>query len=248
MKTRLALFCATAWCALAPQISFAQFVIQPDEAASKDTWVYSFLPTTNNNGVGSNIVLTAGNTPPLPPANTEHDLQTLIQFDLTGAPQNVTSATLNLYLIDPNSFNANALAPSIAKPVDLSVHGITGTWEEGTAVWNNRPAFNATAEDSLSVTAINTWATFDVTDLVQSWIDNPSTNNGFLIQQTNTMFTGVQFHMGAFYSSNASVLQPPFLALPQFRPFLSVVPEPSGFALMGTAFAAIGMIRRRRVR
>ena len=214
----------------------AGITLQPDEANSKDTYVYSFLPATNIGG--SATFLSAGNSPLVGPpgGQSEHDLNTLIQFDLTGvpyAPDAVTSATLNLYLIDSTAFNSNVASPSPTKPVDLSLHEITGSWSE-TTTWSTKPTFNAAAEDLVTVTGINQWVSLDVTDLVMDWLNNPVSNNGMLIQQTNFVATGMLFHVAVFDSSGATA---------EFRPFLNIVPEPSGGALALSGLLAL-VVRR----
>ena len=218
----------------------AGITLQPDEANSKDTFVYSFLPVTNIGG--SATFLSAGNSPLVGPpgGQSEHDLNTLIQFDLSAVSYTagaVTSATLNLFLIDSAAFNPNVASPSPTKPVDLSLHEITESWSE-TTTWSTKPTFNEAAEDLATVTGIDQWVSLDVTDLVKDWLNNPASNNGMLIQQTNFEATGMLFHVAVFNSSGG--------ATTELRPFLNIVPEPSGGVLALTGLLAL--VVRRRVR
>ncbi|MDO9440608.1 MAG: DNRLRE domain-containing protein, partial [Beijerinckiaceae bacterium] len=113
-----------------------------------------------------------------------HDHKAILNFDLSSAiPEaaNIQYADLNLY---PNS----QTSPGVAK--NLSAHEITSpfdntaTWVKRTAAanWTTPGGDIAAADlDSVPVPATNTWAYWNITDLVSGWIDGTKANNGVAV-------------------------------------------------------------------
>jgi hypothetical protein len=210
----------------------AQTVIQPTNAQSKDTFVYSFLPTFNfnNPGSGFDTILASGRS------NTGHDLRSLLQFDLTGVTLPAGGiATLNLFVADGAVVGFPVVNPSPVAPVVTDVFGVTSAWDASTVNWATQPTINPTLVDSETIDGINRLVTFDVTTLVQGWLADPATNFGVSVRQRDVVLNGGSVQ--AIYHSAANAN----------RPFLYVgpVPEPSA-AVAVLAVGSLLAVRRRR--
>jgi hypothetical protein len=203
-------------------------VVQPDEAASSDTFIYQFLPTFNfeTSGPGFQALLSSGET------GTGHATKSLIQFDLTGVSISPgESAYLWLYVRDTTTtgFGQN---PSSGFPVTANVAAVTSAWTEISVNWGNPPAAGGTIA-SASIDGINKWVAFDVTSTVEGWLVNPSTNFGFVISQPSAVLNGGP--VVAVYDSASGGNHPAL-----------IVPEPASMGLLAVGAAAL-LARRRRL-
>lgn len=146
----------------------------------------------------------------------------------------ITSATLSLYIINPWE-----------KP---DMRRVITPWTAANASWNHfdgdgvgtdngdhpnqggglTPGVNVSVVDFSSTSAANPgWLSIDVTDAVQQWYANPSSNYGWAFFQNNDP------NRGMFVSAEDTVD-------PTHRPTLTityVVPEPTSFWLFVLAFA-----------
>jgi hypothetical protein len=113
----------------------------------------------------------------------------LLSFDLSAIPSNaqVQSAYLRLYAVER----------SAVAGISLSAHQVYRAWQEEQATWNSAsagttwgaPGCNstitdrgATAVSSAQVNAVNTWVQWDITPLVQLWINDPARNYGLVLR------------------------------------------------------------------
>ncbi len=101
------------------------------------------------------------------------------RFDLSYIPSDavVTKATLNFYLE----------ASGGQEKVCMSVHRVLGSWHEAppwypNITWNNQPGHNAFASATHFVDKTIGYKTWDVTSLVQSWIDGSEPNYGLMLR------------------------------------------------------------------
>jgi hypothetical protein len=211
-------------------------IIQPDETASKDVFVYEGLPTFNMNGGGFEVALGSSETNDVP----GHDVHTLIAFDVNSvpfAPNDVTSATLNLYVIDSTQvFGPSFANPSPNAPVGAEVLAISGAWDESTVNWNTQPGTTGGVLDAVTITGVNQWATLDVTQLVRDWLSGAATNDGLMVRQPAEVFNAEVGKLAAAVYNAASASSN--------RPYLEVLPEPGtlGLLLIG---GVLGLRRRR---
>ncbi|MCX6709092.1 MAG: DNRLRE domain-containing protein, partial [Candidatus Woesearchaeota archaeon] len=128
----------------------------------------------------------------------------LIEFNLSGVPSgaNISSATLQLY----------ATAKGTANPV-VNIYRLNRSWVEGTgagsitndgATWNKYDGVNSWNVSggefdsskvwaNTTVTAINAWYSWNVKDLVQSWVNGSYQNYGMLIRTTTTSSATTSF-------------------------------------------------------
>lgn len=144
----------------------------------------------------------------------------LLQFDLADINSGsvVKSASLRLYF---GSLQVNAKSASkTTKNLTLNVHAVTKSWNELEATWKKRIiSSNWTTQGgdyrSTSVTSMTlsknstpgTWLEFDVTPLVQEWVDGVTANNG-LILETPTSSTEE-----LIFSSREAASNPPELVV-----------------------------------
>lgn len=201
--------------------------------------------------------------------NDPNDLRitrTLIRFDLSSLQANltagdtITNVTLTL-TSQAYAFGTKGVANSLHR-----IDPVNAAWTESQATWQNRDQSGPTAwaggnglvsGTDYIATALDVQnspnpgnlgpsdgdtITFTLNDLsfLPGWINNPSTNAGFLIRQPGVN-TGAY---DRFYSSEASTVA--------FRPLLTVtlvpVPEPaSGFTMLMGAVFALARWRRRRL-
>lgn len=159
----------------------------------------------------------------------------LIQFDLAAySGQTVNSAVLNLY--------RNFLYGNTASTIDI--HRVTSPWTENGSTWASADVgspwtlvggdFDATPSASTSLPGSGEgWFTWDITGLVQGWLDGSYPNYGLVAKQS--AFAGGTY---ANYFTRQSPTNPVFLDL-------DAVPE-SAAALWLPVAAALLARRRRR--
>ncbi len=124
----------------------------------------------------------------------------LIKFDVSSIPGYaiIESASLSFY-VDSQS-NANSL------PVEL--HKVRRTWVDTQATWFNATTANtwglpgandsatdifATIATSTTLTDVNYWQDFDVTALVQGWVQAAASNNGVALKAGSA--GNVEYHL-----------------------------------------------------
>jgi hypothetical protein len=169
-------------------------------AASKDNSIYE-QTTGNSNGAGQNLV--AGET------NAGFKNRALLAFDIAGnipAGATVTSTNLKINML---------FTSGIAGPQTQSIHKLLQNWGEGTSVatqpGQGAPAttndatwiktffpatdwmtaggtFNATASAATVVNqqAIYTWSSAAMVSDIQSWLNTPASNFGWLLKGDET--------------------------------------------------------------
>lgn len=100
---------------------------------------------------------------------------TLLCFDLSTLPPgtqaaDIAKATLFLWV------------NRVGAPGQLEIASARSNWKESTVTANTQPAAGAPFV-ILPVSQAGQYLTLDVTDWVQSWVDAPSTNHGFLLRE-----------------------------------------------------------------
>ncbi|MCC7350854.1 MAG: DNRLRE domain-containing protein [Phycisphaerales bacterium] len=229
-----ALFCSTTFA--------TPLVIQPDESASKDVMIYQFLANTNfdtnpsiqNSYPTYGSILSSGKT-----SYPGHDLGSLIQFDLPPGTSIHAGevATLHLYAIAPEDIGFFGVSASAAYPAVTDFFKVTSSWDETSATWGSQPSIDSTAVATGNLSAVNGWFTIDLTNTVQGWINDPSTNHGLLFMQRALVKNAENDDVVGVFDS-ASGINRPFLQI-------AAVPEPTTLSLLGLA-AVFGLRRVRR--
>jgi len=111
----------------------------------------------------------------------------LLWFDLCALPEGVTieQATLQLYASGWSGADVTLGAYAVLRDSDVDL----ATWNEAQPGedWSSGGANDITSdrravpEDSLTTTGPRRWYSFDVTELVQQWVDGSLDNNGILL-------------------------------------------------------------------
>ncbi len=209
-------------------------VIQPDETASNDVFIYQNFSTTNWNGPPFPNLLTAGRTGGTVP---NHDTASLVQFDLATVPYTaaqVTSATFRIYVGDTSQAGFG-VSPSAGSPVDVDLYQVTSAWTESGVTWATQPSVAGSFAATLQISGINQFVDFNVTSLVQQWLLTPASNLGFMLKQRNLVGTDPAYVVAVFDSASGTN-----------HPSLTVVPEPSSILLALSTAPALGWSIQRR--
>lgn len=143
-------------------------VMQPDGADGKDTYVTTAYPDDN---FGDHYDLFCGY------AYTDQ-YWAYIQFNELDEPQyqgaNVLSAYLSLYVFDRDGSG------------NFYIGFADDPWDEFTVTWQNRPGPAGAGFIPADYPVGYEWVNYDVTTLVQSWLDGTEPHNGFILFDEDT--------------------------------------------------------------
>jgi len=192
--------------------------------ASEDTW----LETSSNQGNNQYLIIGRHSSWP--------KKRSLLKFDTSDleGSQKIISAKMLIYYR-----YAHSASWINEDPIDrvVSVHQVLKPWDENaasetkataTVPWTepmcgiNDVDASSTAEDSQLWVALETkqWKSFDLTALVQAWVDNPYSNHGVLLRAENEEEQGRDMRM---YSKDSNEKDDQGAAL---RPYLEVIYSP----------------------
>jgi hypothetical protein len=230
----LLLAAATPFVAIAGEIIEIQPPATPkDPFTQKDKAVYRFLPDSQRDPESPALYafsLTAG--------TGAHDFRSFLHFDL---PPSVAGACIDLaefyvyYGFEFSGFGSGENVPGVA-----TCEPVLEPWDEVTLTWNNQPSRGASVDVVENVTSFG-YLAFDVTTVVQSWIDGTAPNHGLAISSPTGRVMG-------FYSFEATE------QIAAFRPALFVTladdpaacPEPAGAVAILAALGALALCVRAR--
>jgi hypothetical protein len=180
--------------------------LSPEEASSRDVFVYEFLPTLNFNSGGYEAFLGTSKT------SSGHDVRSMIAFDLSGVAlpaSGVAAAELRLYVTDSANFGLDQPNASAAAPIEVAAYPLAEAWDEGSVTWLTQPAAEATASDTITVDGFDYWVAWDVTEVVRSWLAGTRVNDGLKVVALNEGIdpdTGKR--VAVFYEGAAGVNRP----------------------------------------
>ena len=142
----------------------------------------------------------------------QNGITSLIQFNLSGVPANVSlqKASLRLYV------------DAVETPGAFDVFPVTAAWSENLVSFQNAPALGASATGGHPVpvarTSQNNFVLVDITALVQEWINGETPNDGIALALSGTT--------GSFsFDSKESVLTS---HEPELELVLNTTPGPQG--------------------
>jgi hypothetical protein len=152
--------------------------------------------------------------------------ETLIQFDLSSIPRGtqINAAYLKLY----SNYN-----PKFRPDAATRAYAILGSWNR-TTTWNTRPPHASSYEDSTVVKNTRQYFQWNVTALVQDWVNGTETNYGVKIRSEGG---GSLYFSSSKSSSNKPILyiqynaptsmpQPTPVPTPQPTPVPTPIPTP----------------------
>jgi hypothetical protein len=211
------------------------------------TFVYEFLSTSNASDIYGGNTAAARNILAVNESSGTHDMRSILKFDLTGITLDPgEQAIVGLY-VRSAAFGSGTPSSSYAPVVGIHALQTTPSWSEA-ASWSNSPDIAGSALDSVTVSSIDHYIEFDVTDQVQAWLANPSSNNGFGLVQAARVYDPTApspyppytpgLEVGVFFRGAG-------WTTPGERPYLAVVPEPASLAFVVTG--ALLLKRRRRI-
>ena len=137
--------------------------------------------------------------------------RTLIKFDLSSIPAGatITSADLKLYYY--------AYAGTVGDPLDISVYRTTVDWNEGYLSWSNAENYNSFSYDTVTIIVGSgaDYKTWDITALVQNWVDGTYSNYGVLLRAPTQSGSSIyRTFRSKEYGSNVPKLEVTYSEIP----------------------------------
>jgi len=150
-------------------------ILQPGPSEGIDVWITSYYSYDSDYGVDDYTLRVGG---------WADYYYTLIKFDLTGLPLNVSSAKLYLYTFGNNS----------GSNVSMYLDRVTSPWDE-TSGWYSKPS--TTYLRRLPTATLDAWYEIDITDEYNNWQNGIYPNYGIQLRPTS-----VNNNFNMFYSSD----------------------------------------------
>ncbi|MEU4743506.1 DNRLRE domain-containing protein, partial [Actinosynnema sp. NPDC023658] len=192
-----------------PVVIDPTITIQPTVTQSQDVMIAQDLPTSNFDG---NWRLSTGTTN----ATTTTAYRSLLRFGLGSVPSGATLSSAQLKMYYDQDFDPTG------KAVEIEARRVTKAWDEATATWNSmNTAFAeaATGTQTKPATVSSAWHSFDVRNLVQSWLSGATANYGFMLKtKTEAPQLGGLRYEAAEYAYNGETANSPKLVLVYGRP------------------------------
>lgn len=202
------------------------FLIQ----SGQDSSPYAFTPNTRRGFLNTAYVFTAFDQ------GADHSFEYYIKFNL---PQELLQPGVEIesaYAWVYHGYSYTLFGDFSDAIGELLCHEVLEPWSESTLTWSNKPDIGAWFDRRTEILNEGLyWC--DVTELVEGWIADPSTNHGIAL--TN----GLQRVMGFYSFQDGSVP-------PNLKPSLVVetVPEPAAAASLFAGGALLARLDRRRAR
>ena len=149
----------------------------------------SIVPTSNLNFANGEPVLyasdwTYGGTP--------GETRALLEYNLSQIPQStvIVSAALNLFAADSDAAEGYNGEPTYGSANACYLNQVTSAWSPSTVTWNTQPTASSTGQVLLaqSTNLDESYFNLNITSMVQSWVNTPSTNYGMLLQMVTVNY------------------------------------------------------------
>ena len=159
--------------------------VQPDSASGKDAEIWDQQPNNNYGNAAETWVSSASND----------KTRSLLHFNMNAIPVGAKIQSATLSLLRQSGSGAN-------QPV--SAHRIKNPWSEDSVTWNSREAgtswdtagsdFDSMAVVTTPVGPANQRYEWNITPLVQSWVDGSFQNHGVVLAAAITGMSGERFY------------------------------------------------------
>jgi len=144
-------------------------ILQPGPSDGKDALVSSSNPDVNY-GSDDELNVFFGDW-----GSGFMETMSYIQMNISNIPFGSEIVSANLYVYGFDGGGAN-------DPF-IYVGRVTSSWQENSITWNNAPEVNSYAYDNLIVSsATAVWNKWDVTPLVDGWVNGTASNNGLYLR------------------------------------------------------------------
>ncbi len=134
--------------------------------STADALVDQSFPTTN---YGSNVLLLVRSW------SGSNNRRSFLQWDLSTIPSIATITQALMWI--------NKIADVGAFPRTYEAQAVSASWMEGTITWNTQPGVIGSPASSV-ITTTDTWYAWDITTIVQNWVDGTWTNNGIRVMDS----------------------------------------------------------------
>lgn len=152
----------------------------------QDSYVFKGNPDTNFNS--SELIIGNG-------FGLNDVLWSFLQFDLSTVPVNATIVSADLKLFQYESVNIEGLF--------IGVHKVNGPWSENSLTWNNQPSYDTAPEDTiLRNPSENIWISWDITSLMQGWVDGSIANYGMVLKDEVKVIASIGCYASEYDSDN----------------------------------------------
>lgn len=163
-------------------------------SSTKDTYINQYVPTEMNEWQVEIMVGTAG--------MTSSARRALLHFDLGMLPNDVIINYARLYL---NMTNTAAIS------APFTIHALTQAFDPSTANWNNQPTYSNTYKSEITNMPNSPGGRqYDITNIVQAWVNGTIPNYGLLIKDTNE---GAANTLKRFESAESGGSSQPYLII-----------------------------------
>ncbi len=187
--------------------------------------------------------------------------RTLIQFDLSTIPSGVeiTSATLKLYYA---TYSCSVVAGESPGGRTYWAYQVTQPWTGSESSWSKYDGTNSWTTaggdytetgggNAIMPSSFPTWVEFDVTTIVEAWVEDSQPNYGFLIKDGDETLTVEDWVWASFrsseYSSQADKNPILEITYTQSDPNFVVPEVPLGsIVAIATMFTAFGLFVYKR--
>jgi hypothetical protein len=142
----------------------------------------------------------------------------LIWFDISAIPAgtSITQATLRLHLASSCDY-AN-------RSHTVQVYRTSGNWAEMSVTWNSKPAYAEAYGSTLVSSQMWGWYSFDVTGLVQGWVNGSFANQGLMLRGPESSGSS-SARLGFYTRDNSDTTYDPHIVITYASTTSADVPE-----------------------
>jgi hypothetical protein len=137
-------------------------------------------------------------------------VRSYLQFDILNIPRNSDIISANLEIKEAVRGDWFAI---------VQVNKILSFWYENYITWNNQPSFGDYAYDLKRIQPIPyDWVTFNITNLVQEWVNEPDKNFGLILKSANERTDPYHSFMGRSSDVDTPTNRPKLTINYSYRP------------------------------